>query len=163
MAINEQKDKKNVQKLETTRNLLEKPQEQRTQLDIEELALLIKENKFFKERGELTYQDIKDLAASFEFLEVEQYEDVVKYGDIGDLFYMIIKGSVSVQIPNPAIKKWDMLRKEFTRLKQWKWEHFDPKMKRAKKEADARYKVIDKEKTNIMNKLASRIRLDLIS
>ena len=98
---------------------------------------MIKENKFFKERGELTYQDIKDLAASFQFLEVEQYEDVFAYGDIGDLFYLTLKGSISVQIPNSKIKKCDITRKEFLRLKQWKWEEFDPKMRRAKKEAEA--------------------------
>lgn len=88
---------------------------------------------------------------------------MVKYGDIGDLFYMIIKGSVSVQIPNPEIKKWDIFRKEYLRLKQWKWEEFDPKARRAKKEAEARYKVVDKEKTDILGKLASKLRLDLIS
>ena len=163
LAINEHKNKQNFQKLELTRQLLEKPSEVRTLSDIEELALLIKDNKFFKDRGELTYQDIKDLAANFEFLEVEQYDDVVKYGDVGDLFYMIIKGSVSVQIPNPEIKKWDIFRKEYLRLKQWKWEDFDPKARRAKKEAEARYTVVATEKCKIIDKIASKIRLDLIS
>ena len=96
-------------------------------------------------------------------MEVEQYEDVVKYGDVGDLFYMIIKGSVSVQIPNPEIKKWDIFRKEYLRLKQWKWEEFDPRARRAKKAAEAQYKVVDTEKSKIMGKLASKLRLDLLS
>jgi hypothetical protein len=35
------------------------------------------------------------------------------------------------------------MRKEYLRLKDWKWSEFDPKMRRAKKEADARYTAID--------------------
>jgi hypothetical protein len=49
---------------------LEKPSEVRTSQDIEELASLIKDHKFFKDRGELTAQDIKDLAHNFQFHEV---------------------------------------------------------------------------------------------
>jgi CRP-like cAMP-binding protein len=72
------------------------------------------------------------LAKSFRFRQVEQYDDVFEYGDVGDLFYLIIKGSVSVQIPNPEIKKWDILRKEFLQLKKWKSEEMDERIEQEK-------------------------------
>ena len=72
------------------------PTELRSKSEIQDLADLIKDNKFFRERQELQYQDIKDLASMFQFREVEQFEDVFSYGDPGDLFYLIVKGSVSV-------------------------------------------------------------------
>jgi hypothetical protein len=125
--------------LELTKHLLIKPTQSRTAGDIDSLAALIKENKFFKEREELTTQDIKDLAASFQFHEEVQFDDVVTYGEVGDLFYLIIMGSVSVQVPNPEIKKWDWSRKDFQRLKIWKDTEFDEKMKIAQKEAEVHY------------------------
>lgn len=132
-AIEVQKNLKNLEKLKQLRKLLEKPSDQRIESDIDKLVVLIKDHKFFKERGELLSKDIRDLAAAFQFCEIEQYEDVVTYGDVGNHFYMIIKGTVSVQIPNPDIKKWDNLRKEYEKLKNWKHEEFDPKMRKAKK------------------------------
>ena len=56
---------KNEQKLARIKGLLEKPTELRAERDIEELASLIKDNKFFKDRKELTQKDIKDLASMF--------------------------------------------------------------------------------------------------
>jgi hypothetical protein len=47
------------------RALLEKPAEVRNRVDIDELAGLIKGNKFFKERGELVYNDVTELAKNF--------------------------------------------------------------------------------------------------
>ena len=126
---------KNEQKLARIKGLLEKPTELRAERDIEELASLIKDNKFFKDRKELTQKDIKDLASMFQFAEIKQYHNVFEYGDIGELFYMIIKGSVSILIPNAEIKRWDAQRKDLLRLRSWKADEFNQKLKKAKLEA----------------------------
>jgi CRP-like cAMP-binding protein len=39
-------------------------------------------------------------------LEIKKGENVIKYGEQGDLFYIILKGSVAVEIPNSNIKNW---------------------------------------------------------
>jgi hypothetical protein len=70
---------------------------------------------------------------------------VTSIGEVADFFYLIIRGSVSVQIPNPEIKKWDILRKDYLRLKAWKEEEFDPKMKKAKTEAENTYESVDEQ------------------
>jgi hypothetical protein len=43
----------------------------------------------------------------------------VQYGEAGDQFYIILKGIVSVQIPNPKIKNWRMKRLDFILDYQW--------------------------------------------
>jgi regulator of protease activity HflC (stomatin/prohibitin superfamily) len=35
---------------------------------------------------------------------------------------MIIKGTVSIQIPNPAIQKWSLQKMQFEKLTKWKTE-----------------------------------------
>ena len=47
------------------RALLEKPVQIRNRVDIDELAGLIKGNKFFRDRGELGYNDVTELAKNF--------------------------------------------------------------------------------------------------
>jgi hypothetical protein len=62
------------------------------------LADLLKDIPFFKQRGELTYQDIKEIAANLKFEKRKMDKDVITYGDTGDKFFIIIKGIVSVEI-----------------------------------------------------------------
>ena len=57
--------------------------------------------------------------STFKFDVCEGGEDVFKYGDVGDLFYIIVKGSVGVMIPNPKIHNWKRERKEFLQLEAW--------------------------------------------
>lgn len=56
-------------------------------------------------------------------------KDVINYGDVGDKFYIIFKGIVSVFIPNPSIKEWFTKRKHFLKLLKWKEEIFEIKVK----------------------------------
>lgn len=37
-----------------------------------------------------------------------------------DLFYIIIKGTVSIQIPNNEITEFDFKRRDFKKLIQWR-------------------------------------------
>ena len=67
---------------------------------------LIKDISFFKERAQLKISDIRELAACFKFEEVNEGQDVIKYGDVGENFYLILQGIVSVQIKNEAITNW---------------------------------------------------------
>jgi hypothetical protein len=54
--------------------------------------------------------------------------DVIKFGDIGDKFYLMFKGIVAVHIPNPGIKDWTSMRRDYLKLLRWKKEIFDVKV-----------------------------------
>ena len=49
-------------------------------------------------------------------------------GDVGDTFYIIIKGTVGVIVKNPMIKDWNIEYKYYKKLKLWKQE-FDIRAK----------------------------------
>ena len=52
---------------------------------------------------------------------------VFEYGDIGEQFFVVIKGIVEVLIKNPAIKKWDIVRNDYEKLLKWKKNDFGPR------------------------------------
>jgi hypothetical protein len=61
-----------------------------------------------------------ELMTAINFCAVEADKDVFKYGVSGDLFYLIIKGKVSIRVPNfNKIRAWKHQRAEFQRLKLW--------------------------------------------
>lgn len=74
------------------------------------LIPLIKDIPFFKERS-LTGPLLLDIVSCMEFKQVPKDNYVFEYGDGGDLFYLILSGSVEVQIP--AAQK----RSDFEQLK----------------------------------------------
>ena len=73
--------------------------------EVEEMMEMIKKIKFFQDRN-IQEKDLIELCEVFRFEHVKAHHDVFKYGDPGEKFYIIIKGAVSVQVPNPKIKNW---------------------------------------------------------
>lgn len=63
------------------------------------------------------------------FQKVNAQETVINYGDIGDQFFIILKGVVSVHIPNPNIEQRHTKKRDFERLLKWKKEDFDLRVK----------------------------------
>ena len=88
----------------------------------------MREIKFFKEMKELTNFDMRDLTMSFQMLQFSKGDNVITYGEVGDLFYVLIKGSVSVNIPNPMIRHWKDKLQYKEDLIQWK-QKFDVMIK----------------------------------
>eukprot|EP00347_Sterkiella_histriomuscorum_P015778 403355716 len=82
--------------------ILKKNPEQRTEKDLNTLAPMLKEIRFFKERGEIETHHLIDLcqALRYEFCEAGKF--VFKQGDYGDCFYVILRGRVSVLIQNSS-------------------------------------------------------------
>lgn len=58
---------------------------------------------------------------------------VIKYGDIADRFFIIVDGTVSVQIRNDLIEKWHWANNIYKSLKTWKRKEFDKKVEKAMK------------------------------
>lgn len=83
---------------------------------------------------------------------------MITHGDIGDKFYIILKGVVSVKVPNPAIKNRYSLWKEYQQLKEWKENVFDLRVRQAeKKRKDS---ILQHSKTQIKNKIGKALTTD---
>ena len=63
-----------------------------------------------------------DLVPVLKIESAEEGDEVVKYGEQGDRFYIILKGSVSVLVPNSKIHGWRSLRFNFKQNVEWKKE-----------------------------------------
>ena len=52
---------------------------------------------------ELREKDFIDIASYLQYESFDGMKEVVKYGDDGHKFYIILKGVVNVSVPNPEI------------------------------------------------------------
>ena len=73
------------------------------------------------------------MVSKLNYERFDTLENVIRYGETGDKFYVILKGVVSAQVPNPSIKDWPFEYRHYKNLLQWKKEEFDPKVEKAKK------------------------------
>lgn len=125
----------------------------RSEADKNFLVGLIKQIKFFKDMPHLTEENITELAQNMQFESCNTMDDVVKYGQEGNKFYIILKGVVSVLIPNPDVgnyidtsggMSYVMIKRDYNNLLRWKKEVFDPKMDVAKKKTYELYQESEK-------------------
>ena len=79
------------------------PKKSRTQRQLHQLVPLISELPFFKERG-LDGNLMLDVVSCMEYCEVAENEFVFEYGHVGTNFFLILDGSVEVQIPDKAMR-----------------------------------------------------------
>jgi hypothetical protein len=80
-------------------SVLEKPVDERTQDEVDLLVVLIKNLEFFKTR-EIKDKYYPEIVACFKIEKHKSESIVFNKGDQGNRFYVIIKGTVSVLIPN---------------------------------------------------------------
>ena len=64
------------------------------------------------------------------YLELDAGETIMDVGDQADNFYIILNGTVSVQIRNEIIDNWEWAHCVYTALKKWKREDFDKKLEK---------------------------------
>ena len=83
------------------KNILSKPAEQRSTYELRTvLTPLMADIAFFKER-KLKPHDIQEVCVGLQYLSKPKNSFVIKYGEEGDMFYIILKGKVSVWLPVP--------------------------------------------------------------
>lgn len=80
---------------------------------------MIKGIKFFKDQN-IQENDLPEIAQGLNYEYIQRGQDVFEYGSIGEKFYMIMEGEVSVMIPNPECK--DFKRRYEELLEQRAWE-----------------------------------------
>ena len=84
---------------EVAARLLKIPPEERTALQLEKLGELLKTNSFFKEQTPKLRREICRVA---QFRSVPKESVVVRQGDAGDSFYVILRGTLSVHLSESA-------------------------------------------------------------
>lgn len=84
-----------------------------------EVASLLKNIRFFIER-KISEKDVLELVPACNLESFKKTENVIRYGDHGNKFFIILKGILSVQIPNPKIKNWRLLRLQYSQDAAWK-------------------------------------------
>ena len=118
ILMEEVQDTRAKARIERIRNILEKPAGRRTNDELSELSDLISQIEFFKNKS-IKEKDMQELCMAFSFEKFDAKVDVFKWGEPGDTFYIIIKGIVSVRIPNQKIKGWRIQRMEYNKLKEY--------------------------------------------
>lgn len=89
--------------------------------------------KFFselKKHHKIKPSEFRELMQCFNLEKINEGQDLFHYGDIGNTFYVIIKGICSVMIRNPKIKEWYADYQHFKNLLEWEKNEFKPKCRK---------------------------------
>jgi hypothetical protein len=92
--------------------VLSKPPSQRSQSDKNQLNLMLKAVSFFVEM-KLDQDDLSQISRSAVYKYYDKGNYVCYQGDIGETFYIVLNGTVSIQRPND---RFSSLKKELSEL-----------------------------------------------
>lgn len=107
-------------KTERLVHIVQKPHHKRSPDEAQVLVHLIREMQFFKNRKEISPYEIKEVSQVFAFQNTKAGRTVIRFGEYGEHFFIILAGQVSVSIPNPIIRDWKDHFRRFQALKEWR-------------------------------------------
>ena len=99
---------------------MKKPKYQKKIEDIDAVIKLLKTITFFKNQKELTYQDYVIICYNLKYEQFSKDQIIFDYNTIGDKFYIVLAGSVTVLIPI-SINQIPYVFKEVAVLKKGKF------------------------------------------
>ena len=105
---------------EFIRSILEKQPKRRSNKEIDAVVALLQNNDFFKSKTNLKKEDMKELVAALKFQIIAKGQPVITYGDPGKCMFILLKGQVSVHVPNQMIKDWKQKRLQYAILTNFK-------------------------------------------
>ena len=89
----------------------------------------------FHDRKELSGYDLRDLTNALKYEQVARGERAFTYGDQAEYFYIVVKGLVSVNLPNYGkIEDWETQWTQYKKLQDWK-QKFDKRIEEANRRA----------------------------
>jgi hypothetical protein len=100
--------------------ILKKSPKMRTAEEVTFISKIIGNIKFFKEAQELTEIHLFEICKNLEIKNHQIGENAITFDEVGEHFYVILKGSVAVNVANPLIKYWRDKHREYLKLKKWK-------------------------------------------
>ena len=61
---------------------------------------MLKNIEYFKIKNYFSENDLREIACQLEYIRFDKNEKVVNYNELCQNFYIIMKGEISVEIPN---------------------------------------------------------------
>ena len=101
------------------KQILKKQFNKRSEKELLRLIDLFKKEPFFKEK-KLQDEDLREIAMKLKFQKCRGMTNVFNYGEVGDKFFIILRGVVSIITPNTAIKDRAVKFKDYQMLLEWK-------------------------------------------
>jgi hypothetical protein len=102
-------------------------------------------------------QDLKELALTLKFEKCNAGEKVFEYASIGSTFYIILKGTCTVWIPNKSvIKDWNDSYRHYKKLLAWKENEHDPKLEEAKRVHEEEQKALHKQPIQVKSQKSNK-------
>lgn len=89
--------------------------------------------------------EFKEIASVLKFQMVQGMDNCFSHGETGNDYYIIVKGVVSIQIPNPSIVDRTIKLRDYKRLQKWMDQEFSVKMEQAKQDMQESY-IMDAKK-----------------
>ena len=81
------------------------PTDKRTEEQVQCLANLLTSLNFFKFRKQMSYEDVCTVTKYIKYERYEPGKYVFKQGDNALNFYMVLKGTLQLQIPSPFTER----------------------------------------------------------
>ena len=88
---------------------------------------MLLQQKFFKDHPTLSLEDIQEIARLIMVKKVHAMENVIEFGDLGQNFYIVLKGVVAIEVPNEKIKNRAIKFKDYEMIKKWEKDEFAPR------------------------------------
>ena len=101
------------------RNALETAPLKRKRKEVDTIIDLLREVDFFKRRSDgITADDERWLASKFRFKHIPAYYEEINTSKDDQDYYVILKGIVSVSLPNSSVTDWDSKMVTLQELRQ---------------------------------------------
>jgi hypothetical protein len=84
--------------------ILKHPSKYRNDFQLKKIATVLKDARFFKQR-QMAPHVIIEMLKKMQIFQHQAGQNVFEYGDEGDLFYFVIRGSVEILIPDETCKE----------------------------------------------------------
>ena len=104
--------------MQYVRDILLKKPEDRTDYEIRDVMPLLRGIKFFKDQN-IDTTDLTDVVQGLTYDFFPRGKEVFEYGSIGEKFYMILEGEVSVMVPNQECRDFRRRFEELTEERKW--------------------------------------------
>lgn len=95
------------------KSILSKPAEHRSTYELRNLVPLISDIAYFN-KLKLKPYELNEVCSGLEYMKKTRDSFVINYGEEGDLFYIILKGKVSVWLP----ASFDQMRQPIKRFRE---------------------------------------------
>lgn len=103
-----------LEQLEIERQLLKTPRDLRMISEQQEIAVIVQQVPFFQKQG-LKPAEFLDISINMDYCKLPKNANVVKAGDEGDQFFIVLSGKVSVwvHVSDSEMKKiFDLIKKK---------------------------------------------------